>query len=106
MKAITDHGFIIPDQIKRQASNALRNKHYDQIAFIAPDIQDKLSLFGAGVFDYYKYVYRAEDEERYASAMGPAYLKTRKASRGIRRGARGITGIGAPIRCRITCRYG
>jgi len=88
MKAITDHGFIIPDQIKRQASNALRNKHYDQIAFIAPDIQDKLSLFGAGVFDYYKYVYRAEDEERYASAMGPAYLKTKE---GIERDQAGRT---------------
>lgn len=84
MKAITDAKFVIPKQIQRNASNALRNKHYDQIAFIAPDIQDELELCNAGVFDFYTYVYRHDkefnDELVYKEAMGPAYLtdKTQK----------------------------
>lgn len=78
MKAITDQGFVIPQQIQRQASNALRNKFYDQVAFIAPDFQDRLALFSGGVFEYYKYVYRDEDEELYKKAMGEGYLKTKQ----------------------------
>ena len=79
MKALTDQGFFIPEQIKRGASNALRNKHYDQIAFITPSIpQDKLELCGAGVFDFYQHVYRATEEETYKKAMGSAYLKDKK----------------------------
>ncbi|HVF49610.1 MAG TPA: endonuclease/exonuclease/phosphatase family protein [Pyrinomonadaceae bacterium] len=76
LTAITDQGFVIPKQILNTPSNALRNKHFDQIAFITPDIrQDQLELCSAGVFDFYKYVYRLEDEELYAAAMGDPYAK-------------------------------
>jgi len=76
LEAITKAGFLIPEQLQALPSNALRNRHYDQIAFIAPDLKDKLELNRAGVFDYYEYVYRDEDEELYADDMGDAYVET------------------------------
>jgi endonuclease/exonuclease/phosphatase family metal-dependent hydrolase len=79
MAALIKSGFIIPKQILSTPSNALLNKHFDQIAFITPDIQqDQLELCSSGVFDYYKYVYRPEDEAVYKDAMGPDYLKTKE----------------------------
>jgi len=74
--AITEAGFVIPPQLQALPSNALQDKHYDQIAFIAPDLKDKMELNRAGVFDYYKYVYRVQDEALYAEDMGDAYIET------------------------------
>jgi endonuclease/exonuclease/phosphatase family metal-dependent hydrolase len=74
-KAITDAGFLIPDEIKNKPSNALKTHHFDQIAFIAPDIEGQLSLCNAGAFDFTKYVYRDGDEAQYAPDMGDNYLK-------------------------------
>jgi len=76
IKAITNAGFVIPEQLQTLPSNALQDRHYDQIAFIAPDLKDKLELSRAGVFDYYKYVYRDQDEKSYADDMGSAYVET------------------------------
>jgi endonuclease/exonuclease/phosphatase family metal-dependent hydrolase len=76
LRAITNAGFTIPEQLQALPSNALRDRHYDQIAFIAPDLKDKLELNRAGVFDYYKYVYRDQDEKQYAEDMGKAYVET------------------------------
>lgn len=65
-KALTDPGFEIhPDLIKR-GSNVGQSKHFDQIAFIAPDLKDKLAECNAGVFDYYDHVFREVDEATYA----------------------------------------
>ena len=75
LKSITDAGFTIPEQLKGHPSNAQKTKHYDQIAFIAPDLKDRLQLYEAGVFDFYEHVYRADDEGSYAEAMGEAYLR-------------------------------
>jgi endonuclease/exonuclease/phosphatase family metal-dependent hydrolase len=74
MQAITDAGFAVPEQLTKIPSNVPQNKHYDQIAFIAPDLEDRLSLCDAGVLNFFKYVYRPEDEELYRPAMGDAYL--------------------------------
>jgi hypothetical protein len=38
-----------------------QTKHYDQIAFIAREMQDQLELNRSGVFNFYDYVYRKED---------------------------------------------
>ena len=76
MNAITSAGFVVPKQLQVLPSNALKTNHYDQIAFIAPDLKDKLELNRAGVFDYYQYVYRDQDEALYADDMGEAYLET------------------------------
>ena len=74
LKAITDAGFTIPEQLQGHPSNAQKTKHYDQIAFIAPELEDRLKLSEAGVFDYYEHVYRSDDRELYAEGMGEAYL--------------------------------
>ena len=73
LKAITDAGFIIPEQLKGHPSNAPRTKHYDQIAFIAPELEDHLQLSEAGVFDFFEHVYRIDDEPLYAQEMGESY---------------------------------
>lgn len=73
LKAITDAGFIIPEQLKGHPSNAPKTKHYDQIAFIAPELEDHLQLSEAGVFDFYEHVYRIDDEPLYAQEMGESY---------------------------------
>jgi hypothetical protein len=75
LKAITDAGFDIPKRLQELPSNVPRTKHYDQIAFIAPDIRDQLELSAAGVFNYLDHVYRAEDEALYAEDMGEAYSR-------------------------------
>ena len=69
MKAITTAGFTIPEQLKGYPSNAPKTKHYDQIAFIAPDLEDRLQPSEAGVFDFYEHVYRTDDEPLYAGEM-------------------------------------
>ena len=78
MKAITDAGFVVPKRLQELPSNAPKTKHYDQIAFVAPELEDNLELSEAGVFDYYRYVYRKEDEPLYVEDMGEDYAETKK----------------------------
>lgn len=78
MQAITKAGFVVPKQLQVLPSNAPKTRHYDQIAFIAPDLRDKLELNRAGVFDYYQYVYRDQDENIYKEDMGEAYIRTKE----------------------------
>lgn len=75
MGAITSAGFVVPPQLQTLPSNALQTKHYDQIAFIAPELRDGLELSRAGVFDFYQYVYRDEDATLYTEEMDEAYGK-------------------------------
>ena len=69
---------MIPEELQKLPSNATRKRHYDQIAFrLQPD--SRLDFTGkAGVFDYYKTVYRHEDQAIYIPAMGDAYNMTKK----------------------------
>ena len=85
-EAITKAGFVVPRQLQTLPSNVPQNKHYDQIGFIAPDVQDALALCRAGIFNVFEHVYREGDAATYASAMGPAYRKNRN---GTARDARG-----------------
>lgn len=74
-KELEKAGFIIPEQIKDFPSNAMKTRHYDQIAFRVR--KDSLDITGkAGAFNYYDTVYRSthEDEETYKPYMPPAYL--------------------------------
>ncbi len=73
MQAITSAGFEVPPQLQTLPSNAIQTKHYDQIAFIAPELRDKLELSRAGVFDFYQYVYRDGDTDLYVEEMDEAY---------------------------------
>ena len=70
-KELINAEFIIPEQLQKLPSNALRDRHYDQIAFRVRE--DSLDRTGkAGVFDFFKTVYRDEDEELYLPYM-PRY---------------------------------
>jgi endonuclease/exonuclease/phosphatase family metal-dependent hydrolase len=73
-KELEKAGFSVPEQIKKFPSNALKTRHYDQIAFRVRE--NSLDLTGkAGVFDFYKIVYKAtaEDQETYKPYMLPDY---------------------------------
>jgi endonuclease/exonuclease/phosphatase family metal-dependent hydrolase len=67
--ALTTPRFHVHPNLLNLGSNVKKDKHFDQIAFIAPDLKDKLVDCNAGVFDFYQYVYRDEDAELYSSDM-------------------------------------
>jgi len=78
MQALEKAGFVIPEGLQKiPGSNVDKNRHYDQIAHYG-------KLYGmaptgrAGVFDFYKHVYREEDEPAYR----PDWKKTK--ARGFR----------------------
>ncbi len=83
---ITDAGFVVPSALQELPSNALRNRHYDQIAFrVRPGRLDFTQR--AGVFDYYQSVFRfplegqpnnpqTNDESLYMDAMQPGFDTT------------------------------
>src|SRR5918994_1842701 len=44
MQAILEAGFTIPEKLQGHPSNAPKTRHYDQIAFIAPELENHLEL--------------------------------------------------------------
>lgn len=71
--------FYIPPALQDLPSNVSQNKYYDQIAFrgYVPDY-----LIRGGIFNYFDYVYREEDETEYAVNMPDTYHnKTEAADR-------------------------
>jgi endonuclease/exonuclease/phosphatase family metal-dependent hydrolase len=75
MQVMLDAGFKVPDGIQQIPTNAKQNKFYDQMAFRARE--DRFGeVVSSGVFDYYKTVFRPEDEAIYVPAMGDAYEMT------------------------------
>ena len=76
-KALADAGFVVPPELmKVEGSNLDRSKFYDQIAVRAVD--GRFQTTGrAGVLDFYKSVFRPEDEQTLVSQMsakcGAAY---------------------------------
>jgi len=77
-KVLTKPGFQIHPNLLGIGSNVDQSKHFDQIAFVAPDLKDKLVDCNAGIFNYYKYVYREED----ATIYGPDVPLTSKGKPG------------------------
>jgi endonuclease/exonuclease/phosphatase family metal-dependent hydrolase len=70
-KELLNAEFIIPEQLQKLPSNALKNRHYDQIAFRTRE--GSLERTGnAGVFDFFRIVYRDDNETSYVSNM-PIY---------------------------------
>jgi len=65
-KALTAPGFQIHPKLLETGSNVGQSKHFDQIAFIAPELKDRLEECNAGVFNFYDHVYREADAEAYA----------------------------------------
>lgn len=66
MQAITEAGFVVPEELKTiPGSNVAKDRHYDQIAYYKQ--LARLKPTGrAGVFDFFEYVYRLQDETLYA----------------------------------------
>lgn len=75
--------FYIPEALQKLPSNVPQNKHYDQIAFRSPFVNDfrkkiesgKIKVH-AGVYNYFEQVYSMKDErlKTYQNEMGEAYL--------------------------------
>ena len=68
-----ERNFEVPEELKKLPSNAIKNKHYDQIAF---ELDTPKPILNAGVFDFYQYVYKVEDINEYIKEMGKAYNVT------------------------------
>ena len=76
-KAITDAGFIVPDELQQVPETNIGKKKrvYDQIAFkVKPN---RLQVKSAGVYDFYNQVFTNDDEKKYAAKMGKSYRRTK-----------------------------
>ncbi len=65
--ALEKASFNIPDNLRGKYTNVNLDKPFDQIAFLAPDVNlqiDAASL-KAGIFPFFDYVYREEDKDIY-----------------------------------------
>lgn len=75
MKALIEAGFTIPPELQQLPSNVAQNKFYDQIAF-----KNRTGKFGttgkAGIFNFFRTVFRPEDEALYVTNMGSSYLNS------------------------------
>jgi endonuclease/exonuclease/phosphatase family metal-dependent hydrolase len=57
--------FQIPARLRGKYTNANLDKPFDQIAFIAPDIERQINVADAGVFPFFDFVYTDADREMY-----------------------------------------
>ncbi len=64
-QAIEKESFQIPANLKGTYSNANKDKPFDQIAFLAKDVEKQLGLARAGTFPFFDFVYRDEDMNIY-----------------------------------------
>lgn len=64
-QAIEKEKFQIPAGLKGTYTNAKRDKPFDQIAFLAKDVEKQLGLARAGTFPFFDYVYRESDWKTY-----------------------------------------
>jgi len=60
--------FTKPVSLTGTRSNLGRDKAFDQLVFLAPDVQSQLQTAKGDVFDYYQHVYREEDFQTYGFA--------------------------------------
>jgi len=74
-QSLVREGFEVPPALQSiPGSNVKKDKHYDQIAVMSRP--GRFGLTGrAGVFDFYEYVFRFDEEETYAALMPPAGKK-------------------------------
>jgi endonuclease/exonuclease/phosphatase family metal-dependent hydrolase len=60
------HGFRIPKATYDTPTNIGGSRPYDQIAFIAPSIDDKLDEAASGIFPFFKHVFGDGEDDVYA----------------------------------------
>lgn len=68
-QAIEKEQFQIPTKLKGTYTNAVQDKPFDQIAFLAKDVEKQLGLARAGTFPFFNYVYRDDDWKTYQPKM-------------------------------------
>jgi endonuclease/exonuclease/phosphatase family metal-dependent hydrolase len=73
--ALQRANFTIPKKLTGMETNAAGGKHFDQIAFIAPDLEDKLELSKAGVLDVFKTVFKDKEQKFYIPLIGKTAFK-------------------------------
>lgn len=61
--------FQIPAKLKGTYTNAIQDKPFDQIAFLARDVEKQLGLANAGTFPFFDHVYRTADWKTYQPNM-------------------------------------
>ncbi len=64
-QAIEKEKFAIPAKLKGTYTNAIQDKPFDQIAFLARDVEKQLGLARAGTFPFFDHVYRNSDWQIY-----------------------------------------
>lgn len=62
---LTRANFAIPEGLRGEYTNVNRDKPFDQMGFIAPDVAHQLEVARTGVFPFFDYVYRLEDHRTY-----------------------------------------
>ncbi len=60
--------FHVPKGLFGKYTNAKRDKPFDQMAFLAPDIERQMEICRTGVFPFFDYVYRTQDLALYPAA--------------------------------------
>lgn len=65
LQAIEKEMFQIPTKLKGTYTNANQDKPFDQIAFLARDIETQMGLARAGTFPFFNHVYRNADWKTY-----------------------------------------
>ena len=64
-KAMTDADFLIPGGLVGRYTNAKLDKPFDQMAFLAPDVEHQIATAAAGVFSFFDHVYKEADHPVY-----------------------------------------
>lgn len=64
-QAIEKEKFHIPKNLRGTYTNANQDKPFDQIAFLASEVEKQLGLAKAGTFPFFDHVYRMEDWKTY-----------------------------------------
>ncbi len=79
MQQILNADFVIPGELQNlpETNTGAKKRHYDQIAFM-PKTKQLESTGRAGVFNFFEYVYKDEDETLYIKDMGESYERTSK----------------------------
>ncbi len=64
-QAIEKEKFQIPTNLKGKYTNAAKDRPFDQIAFLAKDVEKQLGLAKAGTFPFFDFVYRETEWQIY-----------------------------------------
>jgi endonuclease/exonuclease/phosphatase family metal-dependent hydrolase len=77
-KALTNRNFKIPKSLEGTYTNAVQDKPFDQIAFLAKDVDLQMDVAKSGTFPFFKHVYRDSDWKVYQpNATESAYKQWR-----------------------------